>query len=76
MCGFQQICADIDLHFWGFLIDKTQIFRDVTGGAALNRRDRFTVFLGVITVEILPIPVLMVINNPWKLVDPELLVLG
>ena len=52
------------------------ILRDVTGGAALNGRDRFTVFPGVITVKLLPIPVLMVINDPGELIDLELLIPG
>jgi hypothetical protein len=38
--------------------------------------DRLTVLPGVIAVEILPVPILMVIDDLRKLIDFELLILG
>ena len=41
-----------------------------------DRPDRFPVLSCIVLVEILPVPVLLVINNFWKLVHLELLILG
>ena len=51
-------------------------FGDIARRAAADRLNRFSVFPEIVCIEILPVPVLLVIDNPGKLIYLELLVLG
>jgi len=51
------------------------ILRDITHRAAADRLNRFSVLPRVVAVKILPVPVLLMIDNLWKMIHFELLVL-
>jgi hypothetical protein len=51
------------------------VFRDVTIEAALHGYDQLSVLSGVIAVEVLPVPILVMIDDPWKLIHLEFLAL-
>ena len=51
-------------------------FGDIARRAAADRLNRFSVFPGIVFIEILPVPVLVVIDDLRKLIYLELLVLG
>ena len=51
-------------------------FRDIALRAAADRLNRFSVFPGIVFIDILPVPVMVVIDDLWKLIYIELLVLG
>ena len=51
-------------------------FGDIARRAAADRLNRFSVFPEIVCIEILPVPVLMMVDNLWKLIHLELLVLG
>jgi hypothetical protein len=52
------------------------ILRNVALGASPHGFDRLSVFPCVVTVEILPVPVLMMVDNLRELIDLEPLILG
>ena len=49
---------------------------DIAIRPALYRSDRFSVFPCVVTVEILPVPVLVMVDDLWQLIHLKLLILG
>ena len=50
-------------------------FGDIALRAAADRLNRFSVFPGIVFIEILPVPVLLVIDDPVNLIYLELLLL-
>ena len=50
--------------------------RDIAFGTAADRFNSLTITLGIVTVEILPVPILVIVDDPWKLINLELLILG
>ena len=74
MAGFAVVTIQVRL---GSLAGRAgAFFRDVAFGTALYGFDWFAILPGIVAVEILPVPVLMMINDLWKLIHLELLVLG
>ena len=51
-------------------------FRDIAFRAAADRLDRFSVLPGIVLVEIHPVPLLVMVDDPGELIHLELLVLG
>ena len=88
LIGREKCTADLAHQLTGFAVVTVQVrlrsltgragtfFRNVAFGTALYRSDRLSVFPCVVTVKILPVPVLVMVNDLWQLVHLELLVLG
>jgi len=74
LAGFAVIAVQVRL---GSLAGRTgAILRNVALGASPHGFDRLSVFPCVVTVEILPVPVLMMVDNLRELIDLEPLILG
>ena len=74
MTGFAVITVEIRLR--SFAGRTGALLRNIAFRSALYGFNRLTILPGIVAVEIFPIPVLMMIDDLWKLIHLELLVLG
>ena len=50
------------------------VFRNVTVLTSVYRLNRLAILPGIVTVQILPVPILMVVNDFGKIIDFEFLI--
>ena len=74
LTGFAVVAVAIRL--WSTAGRAGAVLRDITPSPATDRRNGFSVLPGVIVVELLPIPGLVMVDDLRKLIDLELLIFG
>ena len=74
MSGLAVVAVEIGL--WSITGGTGTILRDIAHRAALNGFNRLTILPGIVGIEILPVPVLVMVDDFRELIHLELLVLG
>jgi len=66
----------VEIGLWSITGGTGTILRDIAHRAALNGFNRLTILPGIVGIEILPVPVLVMVDDLRELIHLELLVLG